>query len=107
MVRNIEFVSVSATDIALDCLMPHWTQTQQYPNIFNFRHVRKLPYVDETKIGIWGWGYGGYLTIRALSQDSKLVSMMSRDSSQGNKTRDDEVQIEIIFDSLLIRLFVL
>ena len=59
--------------------------------VFHFRHVRRLPYVDEKKIGIWGWGYGGYLTIRALSQDSKLVSIMSRDSSQANRTRDIEV----------------
>jgi len=26
------------------------------------QYLRKLPYVDGTRIGVWGWSYGGYMT---------------------------------------------
>lgn len=32
------------------------------------RHVATLPYVDPKRIGIFGWSYGGYETIMAISQ---------------------------------------
>ncbi len=30
------------------------------------RHFGALPYVDAERIGIWGWSYGGYMTLLAL-----------------------------------------
>ena len=32
-----------------------------------------LAYVDETKTGIWGWSYGGYLSLSVLTQDRDNV----------------------------------
>jgi len=29
-------------------------------------YLRSLPYVDGERIGIWGWSYGGYMTLMAL-----------------------------------------
>jgi dipeptidyl-peptidase-4 len=29
-------------------------------------YLRTLPYVDGARIGIWGWSYGGYMTLMAL-----------------------------------------
>ncbi len=31
------------------------------------RYLRSLPYVDPARIGIWGWSYGGYMTLYALT----------------------------------------
>lgn len=31
-------------------------------------YMAQLPYVDSEKIGIWGWSYGGYETLMAMSQ---------------------------------------
>ena len=31
------------------------------------RYLKKLPYVDPARIGIWGWSYGGYMTLYALT----------------------------------------
>lgn len=28
--------------------------------------IGKLPYVDESRIGIWGWSFGGYMSSNAL-----------------------------------------
>jgi dipeptidyl-peptidase-4 len=30
------------------------------------RYLKSLPYVDGSRIGIWGWSYGGYMTLEAL-----------------------------------------
>jgi dipeptidyl-peptidase-4 len=30
------------------------------------RHLGALPYIDEERIGIWGWSYGGYMTLMSL-----------------------------------------
>lgn len=34
------------------------------------RHLGSLPYVDKSRIGIWGWSYGGYTTIMSMSEGS-------------------------------------
>ena len=31
------------------------------------RHLRTLPFVDPGRIGIWGWSYGGYMTLYAMT----------------------------------------
>ncbi len=30
-------------------------------------YLKKQPFVDEKRIGIWGWSYGGYMTLYALT----------------------------------------
>jgi dipeptidyl-peptidase-4 len=34
--------------------------------IAGVEYLRKLPYVDSTRIGIWGWSYGGYMTLMCM-----------------------------------------
>jgi dipeptidyl-peptidase-4 len=29
-------------------------------------YLKTLPYVDANRIGVWGWSYGGYMTLEAL-----------------------------------------
>jgi dipeptidyl-peptidase-4 len=31
------------------------------------RHLKSLPFVDPARIGIWGWSYGGYMTLYAMT----------------------------------------
>jgi dipeptidyl-peptidase 4 len=31
-------------------------------------YLRSLPYVDGSRIGIWGWSYGGHMTLHAMFQ---------------------------------------
>lgn len=37
-------------------------------------HVSSLPYVDSERIGIYGWSYGGYETLMAISHDKSPYS---------------------------------
>lgn len=30
------------------------------------RHLKALPYVDDSRVGIWGWSYGAYLTLMSM-----------------------------------------
>ena len=32
----------------------------------------KQSYIDENRIGIWGWSYGGFMTLLSMSSDEKL-----------------------------------
>lgn len=32
--------------------------------------LRRLPYIAQSKVGIWGWSFGGYLTAKAIEKDS-------------------------------------
>jgi dipeptidyl-peptidase-4 len=39
------------------------------------RAVGRLPYVDSTRIGIWGWSYGGFMTLNTLTQAPDVYRM--------------------------------
>lgn len=32
-------------------------------------YLKKLPFVDPTRVGIWGWSYGGHMTLHAMFED--------------------------------------
>jgi Dipeptidyl aminopeptidases/acylaminoacyl-peptidases len=34
------------------------------------KHLASLPYIDGSRIGIWGWSYGGYNTLMSMSEGS-------------------------------------
>lgn len=36
------------------------------------RHLGSLPYVDASRIGIWGWSYGGYMTALTMARGGDL-----------------------------------
>jgi len=39
------------------------------------RAVGRLRYVDSTRMGIWGWSYGGFMTLNALTQAPDVYRM--------------------------------
>ena len=36
------------------------------------QYMAGLPYVDANRIGIWGWSYGGYMTIMSMSEGTPV-----------------------------------
>lgn len=40
-------------------------------------YLKSLPYVDEKRIGIWGWSYGGYMTLYALTHSDVFCAGIS------------------------------
>ena len=45
----------------------HIGMSELEDQVYAARYLQTLPYVDADRIGIWGWSYGGYATIRAMS----------------------------------------
>jgi dipeptidyl-peptidase-4 len=39
------------------------------------RAVGRLPYVDSTRIGIWGWSYGGFMSLNVITQAPDVYRM--------------------------------
>ena len=39
------------------------------------RAVGRLPFVDSTRIGIWGWSYGGFMSLNAITQAPDVYRM--------------------------------
>ncbi|GAB7343628.1 hypothetical protein MBLNU457_1624t1 [Dothideomycetes sp. NU457] len=45
----------------------HW---EAHDQIAAAKHYASLPYVDASRIAIWGWSYGGFMTLKVLEQDA-------------------------------------
>ncbi|RPD46147.1 S9 family peptidase [Hymenobacter sediminis] len=39
------------------------------------KYFATLPYVDKSRIGIWGWSFGGYMTALALTKNADVFKM--------------------------------
>ncbi|KAK4049074.1 Dipeptidyl peptidase 4 [Microbotryomycetes sp. JL201] len=39
------------------------------------RQWAKLPYIDEKRVGIWGWSYGGFLTNKVVETNSSVFTL--------------------------------
>ena len=39
------------------------------------KYLATLPFVDKSRIGIWGWSYGGYMTSLAMTKNADLFKM--------------------------------
>jgi dipeptidyl-peptidase-4 len=35
------------------------------------QYLKSLPFVDANRLGIWGWSYGGHMTLHAMFEDSE------------------------------------
>jgi len=38
-------------------------------------YLRSLPYIDTNRIGIWGWSFGGYMTLMALTKEPDVFKI--------------------------------
>ena len=44
----------------------HFGRKELADQLAGVAYLKSLPYVDSTRIGIWGWSYGGYMTLYSL-----------------------------------------
>jgi len=51
--------------------------TELSDQLWGVKYLKALPYVDSTRIGIWGWSYGGYMTLFALTHTDAFSTGVS------------------------------
>jgi dipeptidyl-peptidase-4 len=44
----------------------HFGELELSDQLAGVRYLKSLPYVDGTRMGIWGWSYGGFMTLNAM-----------------------------------------
>ena len=44
----------------------HFGSIELVDQLAGVNYLKSLPYVDPNRIGIWGWSYGGFMTLNAL-----------------------------------------
>ena len=54
-----------------DALFRRLGQKELEDQLDGLQALRKLPYVDGERVGIWGWSYGGFMTLYALTHAPK------------------------------------
>ncbi len=52
-----------------DPLYRHLGNIEVIDQMVGVDHLRSLDFVDPERIGIWGWSYGGYMTLMSLFQE--------------------------------------
>ena len=50
----------------------HFGKIELDDQVAGVNYLKSLPYVDAKRIGIWGWSYGGYMTLQALFHASDV-----------------------------------
>jgi dipeptidyl-peptidase-4 len=45
----------------------HFGRVELEDQLAGVNYLKSLPYVDGSRIGIWGWSYGGYMTLYAMT----------------------------------------
>jgi dipeptidyl-peptidase-4 len=56
------------------CTYQHLGELEAKDQIAAAKQLGALPYVDKNKIGIWGWSYGGFTTLMAMSTGEKIFA---------------------------------
>ncbi|MCD6455033.1 MAG: S9 family peptidase [Candidatus Aminicenantes bacterium] len=49
-----------------DWIFKHFGKYELEDQLAGVKYLKTLPYVDGNRIGIWGWSYGGYMTLTAM-----------------------------------------
>ncbi len=55
----------------------HMGKTELSDQLQGVKYLKALPYVDSTRIGIWGWSYGGYMTLYSLTHSKAFRTGVS------------------------------
>jgi dipeptidyl-peptidase-4 len=62
--------------------------------ITGVEHLKSLPYVDSSRIGIWGWSYGGYMTCLAMFKEPGVFAAGAAVAPFFNDTATTEIYTE-------------
>jgi dipeptidyl-peptidase-4 len=54
------------------CTYEHLGNLETKDQVEAARYFGNQPFIDKNRIGIWGWSYGGYMTLMAMSTGEKV-----------------------------------
>jgi dipeptidyl-peptidase 4 len=50
----------------------HFGAVELQDQLAGVNYLKSLPYVDASRMGIWGWSYGGYMTLYAMTHTADI-----------------------------------
>ncbi len=53
-------------------IFEHMGRQELSDQLAGVKYLKSLPYVDPNRLGIWGWSYGGYMTLYTLTHAPKV-----------------------------------
>ncbi len=53
----------------------HFGTVEIKDQMVGVHYLESLPYVDSSHIGVWGWSYGGHMTLHLLFQEGKVFKV--------------------------------
>ncbi len=63
---TIEVLTIAGTRLKRAGVPRPRRKVELEDQVTGVNYLKTLPYVDGSRIGIWGWSYGGFMTLEAL-----------------------------------------
>ncbi|KAA6336503.1 Dipeptidyl aminopeptidase 4 [termite gut metagenome] len=78
------------------CIYLNWGVKEAQDQVETAKYLGRQTYVDKNRIGIWGWSFGGYMTIMSMSEGTPVFKAGAAVAPVTNWEYYDNIYVERI-----------